>query len=124
MSFLRRLAYYLGGFGIGVILLIFFLSGKKTSCDYGMQARTLKNIRLKDRVFSEKSLEFLNNNQLDTAVVSELLANGRVLFKESNTNLDSCKQYVIQGIISGKNLKVKIANCDDSAEVMDAYFNE
>lgn len=124
MSLLRRVAYYLGGFGIGVILLFFFLSGKRTSCDYGIQARTLKNMRQKDRVFSDTSLEFLKNNQLDTAVVSELLVNGRVLFKESNTTLDSCKQYVVQGIVSERNLKIRISNCNDTAEVIDAYFGK
>ena len=44
MKFIHRLGYYLGGFSIGLILLAFFLQGKKTSCDYGPNARTTKNI--------------------------------------------------------------------------------
>src|SRR5690554_4980717 len=124
MSLLRRVAYYLGGFGIGVIRLFFFLSCKRTTCDYAIQARSLTNMRQKDRVFSDSSFEFLKSHQLDTAIVSELLVNGRALFKESNTTLDSCKQYVVQGIVSERNLKIRIANCNDTAEVIDAYFGK
>ena len=44
MKFIHRLGYYLGGFSIGLIFLAFFLSGKRASCDYGPDARVLKNI--------------------------------------------------------------------------------
>ena len=39
MAFLKRLGYYLFGLSIGVIILSFIFSGKKTSCNYGPQAR-------------------------------------------------------------------------------------
>lgn len=124
MNFIRRLAYFLGGFGIGIILLFFILNKKGTSCDYGMQGRTLKNIRIKDRAFSESSLAFFKENNIDTTTVDDLLVRGKVIFKESNTKLDSCKQYVIQGEVSERIIQVRIANCDDLATVMEAYFKE
>ena len=117
MKFIHRLGFYLGGFVIGLILLFFFLSGKKTSCDYGPEARTLKNIRIKKREFSEKALLKLNEYQLDTAIVSILLNNGNVIFRESITNLDSCNQYVVQGKVSNKNLKIRVENCKFKATV-------
>ena len=119
-----RLVYFSGGFGIGLLLLFFILSGKKTSCAYGAQARTLKNIRLKDRAFSENSLQFFQNNQLDTALVSGLLIDGKVIFSESETRLDSCRQYVIKGKISEKNIKLRIENCEELATVMTASLQE
>lgn len=124
MKLLHRFAYYFGGFSIGVVFLIFFFSGKKTSCDYGIQARTLKNIRVKDRAFSDETLQFFQNNGLDTSAVSNLLQYGKVVFKESNTKMDSCNQYVVRGIVSEKTLKVRIANCDDLATVLNAYYEE
>ena len=52
MKFIHRLGYYLGGFSIGLIFLAFFLSGKRASCDYGPDARVLKNIgQKKNNVF-------------------------------------------------------------------------
>ena len=69
MKLIHRIGYYLGGFTIGIVILIFFLSGKKTSCDYGPNARVLKNIRSKHKTYTaeertglaiEKSNRFLS----------------------------------------------------------------
>jgi hypothetical protein len=105
MKLAYRLVYFSGGFLIGIALLFFILSGKKTSCAYGPEARTLKNIRLKERAFSEETLRILQENKMDTSVVSTLLKDGDVLFSESNTNLDSCRIYTIVGEISEKKSK-------------------
>lgn len=118
MKFIHRLGFYLGGFIIGIIILFFFLGGKKTSCDYGPEARTLKNIRLKPRFFSEQSLAYLKQQGMDTSIVSVLLKNGDVLFSESNTKLDSCKLYIIEGPILEKEMKMKIENCEAKVTVL------
>ncbi len=120
MKLAYRLVYFSGGFLIGIALLFFILSGKKTSCAYGPEARTLKNIRLKERAFSEQTLQALHENRLDTSAISTLLKDGDVLFSESNTDLDSCKQYVIEGEISEKKLKIRIENCEKKATVTEA----
>lgn len=124
MKLAHRLAYYSGGFIIGLIMLFFILSGKRTSCAYGPQSRTLKHLRLKERAFSEKSMQFFQQNQLDTSAVSTLLLEGRVNFSESNTRLDSCKQYVIEGEAFEKKLSIRMENCDDLVTVMSADFSE
>ena len=124
MKLAYRLVYFSGGFIIGIAMLFFILSGKKTSCAYGPESRTLKNIKLKQRAFSEETLNFLRENQLDTASVSTLLEKGDVLFSESNTKLDSCKIYVIEGIISEKNLKMTVENCEKTATVIDVKINK
>lgn len=124
MKFKYRLIYFSGGFTVGLIMLFFILSGKKTSCAYGPQSRTLKHLRLKQRTFSETSLQFFQQNHLDTAEVNNFLADGKVLFSESDTSLDSCKQYVVQGMLSERNIKVRIANCKETATVMTAAFSE
>ena len=122
MNFARRLTYYLGGFTIGIILLFFFLGGKKTSCDYGPEARTLKNIRIKHRQFSETTLYNLEKNSLDTSAISTLLKNGDVYFSESNTELDSCKIYVIRGLINDEKYKMKVENCEAQATIEDFHL--
>ena len=119
MKFVHRLGYYLGGFVIGLVLLFFFLSGKKTSCDYGPEARTLKNIRIKPRHFSEKALLSLSNAKMDTAAISIILKNGDVIFSESDTSLDSCKQYVIKGMVAEKKLKFRVENCEAKATILE-----
>jgi hypothetical protein len=118
MKIAHRFAWYLGGFGIGLILLFFFLSGKKTSCDYGPDARVMKNIRIKERIYSEEALNALFNHNLDTVAISSLLRSGDVNFGESNTDLDSCKQYLIEGTVNEKELSVLFENCDSTARVI------
>lgn len=120
MKLAYRLVYFSGGFLIGIAMLFFILSGKKTSCSYGPESRTLKNIRNKERAFSEETLRVLHENQMDTSAVSSLLKDGDVVFSESITKLDSCNQYVIKGKISEKNLKIRIENCDKTATVTNA----
>jgi|TARA_R110002124_G_scaffold134076_6_gene296713 hypothetical protein len=124
MKLAYRLAYFSGGFLIGIALLFFILSGKKTSCAYGPESRTLKNIRLKERAFSESTLQILRENKMDTSAVSTLLENGDVLFSESNTKLDSCRIYVIEGEILEKNLKITVENCEKLVTVIEAKVLE
>lgn len=119
MKFIHRLGYYLGGFSIGLIILAFFLSGKKTSCSYSPNARVLKNIRIKERVYSESALENLARYELDTTQVSNLLSSGNVDFGRSNTDLDSCKTYMITGEASEKSLELLVENCDSIATVLE-----
>ncbi|MDB9800840.1 hypothetical protein OAB94_00490 [Flavobacteriaceae bacterium] len=117
MHIAKRFGFYGFGFIIGLLLLFFFLNGKKAGCDYGPDARTLKNIKIKQRVFSKQSLQDLKQNNLDTSAVSSLLRFGDVNFGESNTKLDSCKVYVIEGFVENTNLKMKVQNCDKTATI-------
>ncbi len=117
MKLAQRLFYYLGGFAIGLILLFFFLGGKKTSCDYSPSARVMKNIRIKERVFSKQALVNMDTHRVDTADVSLLLIKGDVDFSKSNTQLDSCKTYFIEGSIKEKTITMFIENCDSIARI-------
>lgn len=121
MKLAHRLLYYLGGFAIGLILLFFFLGGKKTSCNYGPNARVLKNIRLKKRVFSNEVKKNMRTYRIDTADISYILKKGKVDFSKSNTNLDSCKEYQITGKTKEKNITLRINNCDSVARITHLY---
>ena len=124
MSLLKRFAFYFGGFAIGLILLYFFVGGSGASCefDYGPSSRTLKNIRLKERIFTNEALEALNKYQIDTSTISFALKNGDVLFSESNTKLDSCKIYLVESEIdnssnSDNKIILTIENCNKKATI-------
>jgi hypothetical protein len=117
MKLAHRLFYYLGGFAIGLILLFFFLGGKKASCDYSPSARVLKNIRIKKKTFSEQASDNMLRYQIDSADISLLLTDGDVSFSKSNTKLDSCKIYFIEGSVKEKNVSMLIENCDSIARI-------
>jgi len=125
MKFVQRLGYYLGGFAIGIILLMFFLNGKKASCDYGPNARTVKNISSKTISYSKKAQLFMNNNGLDTTVVKNLIKYGDVDFTNSNTELDSCKIYHIDNVYKERQIQLSIENCFSISKILDmSYINE
>lgn len=118
MKFIHRLGYYLGGFSIGLIFLAFFLNGKKVSCDYGPQARVLKNINSKKIVFSEK----LNTFKIDTSEIKLAIKEGKILFSKSDTRKKPCGEYVIEKHInedSNEKLLVTLQNCDSLVKVVD-----
>jgi hypothetical protein len=115
MKFIHRLGYYLSGFVVGIIMLMFFLGGKKTSCDWGLDSRVLKNIRIKDRVVTDEALEFFNQKKIDTSAISYILKSGDVNFKESNIEAKPCKIYQIEGEINEERLGFIFENCDSIA---------
>lgn len=118
MKFIHRLAYYLFGFSIGMIFLVFFLNKKGASCDYSPNARVKKNIRIKPKIYSEDVLAKIQEKNLDTSYVSYLLERGRVRFGESDTNRELCNLYVITGKKEEKSLRLEVENCRDYAVIV------
>lgn len=117
MSLAKRIMYYLGGFAIGLMILFFFLDKKETTFDYGFDARVLKNIRIKKRQFSKEVKVAMESNHIDTADISSILLKGDVDFSKSNTKLDSCKTYFIEGLVKDKKIGMIIFNCDSIAKI-------
>lgn len=118
MKIIHRFGYYLGGFSIGLVLLAFFLRGKKTSCDYGPNARVIKNISIKKKSYSDEALAFMAKNQLDTTNVSNLIHIGSVNFSDSNTTPKDCKIYAIETSLHDEDLFMSIENCETQATIL------
>lgn len=117
MKLVHRLAYFGGGFVIGMILLLFFLGGKRASCDYGPTARTLKNIRSKTLVLDQASEEVLSGWKMDTSHIGIVLRTGNVDFSKSETRLDSCRIYWVSGDPGPRPIEFQVENCDKEARI-------
>lgn len=128
MALLKRFAYYLGGFGIGVLFLFFFFSGKKTSCSYFPNARVLNEIHSKQKKFSPEALEFFTANKIDTIAVSKLLRQGTVKFRQSQTDHHlPCRVYTINGSHQDHRLQIEVEECketDSIATIKNAKYQE
>lgn len=118
MTLLQRIGYYLGGFSIGLIILAFFLNGKKVSCDYGPEARVLKNINTKNILFSEAILTDISTHKIDSTTVSYLLKKGDVNFSKSTPREKPCGIYAIEGEYKGKEMLMTVQNCDSVATIL------
>jgi len=122
MKFAHRLGYYIGGFGIGLILLLFFLNGKDASCDYGPNARTVKNISSKPFQYSNKASNFISKQTLDSTTIFNLVKYGSVDFSKSKTEIDSCKIYLIENSYKERDLELQIKNCDSIVTILDIIY--
>lgn len=118
MKLIHRIGYYLGGFSIGLVILAFFLSGKKTSCDYGPNARTIKNISLKKKMYSKEAVLMMKTHHIDTVAVNDIIRFGNVNFSESNTEAKDCNIYVIENIYNDKDIVIDVKNCESIATIL------
>lgn len=124
MKLIHRIGYFSVGLFFGIMLLLFFLGGKKTSCDYSPDARVLKNIKIKERKFSAEAFSYFEKNSLDTALVSESLENGDVDFSRSNTEAKPCNIYLITSDVNSSILELQVENCDSTATIQKVILKD
>ena len=105
MNFVNRLTYFSGGFIIGLLFLMFFLSGKRTSCSYLPDARVKKDILKKTIIFRNQ------NSKKDSIIIMNTISQGKVDFSKSNTSLEDCKEYYIEDENNKNKIWVIIKNC-------------
>jgi hypothetical protein len=117
MDWLKRIGYYLVGFSLGGVMVFFIWQKKEVSFDYGMDARTLKTIRIRPKIYSEEALDILKRNNLDTLTIKAILENGDVNFGESKPRIKPCPEYVITGKDHLENIQLYIKRCDSTATI-------
>lgn len=117
--------YYVGGLGLGILFVIFFLGGKQTSCNYFPNARVLQEIRNKEQVISPMVYQFLEENNLDSLAIAKVLGQGKVKFGESQTDRHQpCRVYLINGKHLSRDLQIEVTQClaDSLAVISKARF--
>jgi hypothetical protein len=124
MTLLQRTGYYLGGFSIGLIILAFFLNGKKVSCSYGPDARVIKNINSKTIVYSNDVQSYINTHKIDTSIVNYVLRKGDVNFSNSDVKRQPCSIYIIEKGYDKKEFELSVENCDSIATLLKLSIKE
>ena len=115
MHLLKRIGYFLIGVSISCVGVYFFWQKKKATFDYGMDARTLKTIRIRDKVYSPEAQAVLTRNNLDSLTINAILKNGDVNFGKSKPRIKPCPEYYITGTDSLKNIHLYFKRCDSVA---------
>ncbi|OUS12910.1 hypothetical protein A9Q93_09920 [Nonlabens dokdonensis] len=119
MKFIKRLGFYGGGFAIGMVFLIFFLTGKRTQCTWLPEDRVLNDIRRKNFVrFSPEMRTMLEERKIDTLDIQLILKYGNVDFSKSNTDTIPCNFYHISGKKELKNTSLWVQNCERYVKVV------
>lgn len=112
---IKRIGYYLVGLSLGCIAVYFFWQKKKATFDYGMDARTLKSIRNKERLFSKDAKSAMNKFNIDTLNISTILYTGDVDFGKSNQRQKPCAEYYITGTKELENISLLVKRCDSAS---------
>ncbi|CAM1364628.1 conserved protein of unknown function [Tenacibaculum soleae] len=123
MQLLKRFGYYAIGLGFGAIIVLFIWKGKDVSFDYGMDARTLKTIRIKKRLFTDKAKQVMATTAIDSATISTILNNGDVNFSKSKPRIKPCPEYFITGKDSLNHIDLYITRCDSTATINTITIN-
>jgi hypothetical protein len=117
MDFFKRLGFYMGGFAIGLVFLIFFLSGKRAQCNWFPEDRVIADIGKKSIRLSPEVRELLKTRQLDTLSIQMILKYGDVDFSKSNTDNVPCSSYYINGRKELEKTALIVTNCERYARV-------
>jgi hypothetical protein len=113
----KRIFYYLVGLSLGSVGVYFFWQQKNASFDYGMDARTLKTIRIKKRLFSNNALEAMKQHRIDTTNITTILHLGDVDFGKGNPRQKPCADYYISGTKDLQNVSLLVKRCDSTATI-------
>ncbi|PKH51667.1 hypothetical protein CXF68_13670 [Tenacibaculum sp. Bg11-29] len=123
MQFLKRFGYYSVGLIFGSLVVLFIWKGKNVSFDYGMDARTLKTIRIRKRLFSDNVKQVFENSKVDTATVTAILKHADVDFGKSKAQLKPCAEYFITGKDSLKHIDLYVIRCDSTTTIKKITIN-
>ncbi|QTE23267.1 DUF4258 domain-containing protein [Polaribacter cellanae] len=113
----KRIFYYLIGLAIGSVGVYFFWQKKNATFDYGMDARTLKTIRIKSRFFSDDAKNTMQKFDIDTLKISTILTNGDVDFGKSKPRQKPCAEYFVTGKDSLRNVHLYVKRCDSTSTI-------
>jgi len=105
------------GVSIGAVAVSYIWKNKNATFDYGMDARTLKTIRIKKRFFSDEATKVIENSKIDTATISTILKNADVDFKKGKPRQKPCAEYFITGKNELKNISLYVSRCDSTATI-------
>ncbi len=120
MRFWKKLSYYLGGVGIGLILVMFIFGDRNIQCSYFPNDRVLYNLKKKELIVPATTENQMRKLNLYTADINQMLLNGKVHFEESDTKKDSCKTYWISFQSKDKKrFKALVENCTNKATVQE-----
>ena len=123
---MKRLAWYLVGFSVGLIFLVFIVNKKSgengIEICYFPNCRVLKDIRSKPLITEEN--DTLTFDELNPKLKAILLE-GSIDFGKSDTSSDPCKVYVIEhGEESGGRTEMTVKNCPEKATITEITKGE
>lgn len=124
MKLFQRITYYGIGLLVGSIFVYFVWGKKGASFDYLPNARVLKDLSNDVRKFSPKALDQMALLGVDTTVISAILTNGDIDFKNSSPRGKPCKTYLVDGKSAKKLITLTLKKCDSISIISSIALTE
>lgn len=95
MNFLKRLKFYLIGFGLGVCFVAIFFGPKAAQCTYFPNSRALEEAKIYPISFSEQAAQMMQSENLDSVFLkNELLKKSKITnFGSDEVRAKPCRIY-------------------------------
>lgn len=95
MGFLRRLRFYLIGFGIGLLMVAFLFGPKAAQCSYLPNSRTLEEAKIYQFSYSNEVIDLMNSEKIDSVFIfDELFKNSEITnFGTDEVRAEPCRVY-------------------------------
>ena len=113
----KRFTLYGIGFAMGIIMVLFFLGGKRAACNWLPNDRILNIIQRKQILYGEQIGAQLQETQADSLDIRAILKNGDIDFSKSRVKNEPCRRYWIQGQGKQSSLLISVELCDSIATV-------
>lgn len=120
MQFLKRFGFYLIGVALGIPFVLFIWKEKDVTFDYGMDARTLKTIRIRKRIFSNQAKSIMQQYDIDTTQITTILKEGDVDFSKSRPRKKPCSEY----LVTSKKIDLYVVRCDSTATITNVFMKQ
>lgn len=113
----QRFTLYGIGFAMGIVMVFFFLGGKRASCNWLPNERILSIIERKQLLYGDQVEQNLLAAEADSLDIRNILTNGDIDFSKSRVKNDPCRLYWIQGQGKQSSLLISVELCDSIATV-------
>ncbi len=126
MRVIQRVGYYLVGVAIGIVLLAFFVKGKKgdNSFDFAYlpEARVLKSIGNMPFTLSAKAKQHTVNQNIDSVFLAAFYKTAEIDFSQSNPRKADCaKDYSLKGNAASQEIHMFLTlnPCDSLVQIQE-----
>ncbi len=113
----QRFALYGIGFAMGIVIVFFFLGGKRASCNWLPNDRILNIIERKQLRYGDQIEQNLKEAEADSLDIRAILKNGDIDFSKSQVKNEPCRLYWIDGKGKQSSLLISVELCDSIATV-------
>lgn len=95
MNFAKRLRFYLIGFSLGVVVVIFLFGPRSMQCSYFPNSRTLEEAKIYPISYSDSAKKTMEDNQMDSVFLyNEILKKSKITnFGTEEIRATPCRLY-------------------------------